>query len=237
MTARTRASAGVGAIHRPAGLSAVLAVTAVAVAAWQVAPGDAAQVPLLTEGAGVAAIAAGASLRGRNRPLLGTATLTTGVACLVAGVILGVAGASQLSGRLRLALGLLGVALVGAGVAPLRGAGSRRLCKAGASVAFVGVLAASVLNQIDAGPALTATAGAVLAWDLGEHAIGVGEQLGRDADTLPVELTHAAGSLLAGGAAVVAGRTVAGVGPSGLSLPALVLLLAAVVALSLALHG
>lgn len=235
MTARTRASAEP--THRPAALSAALAVAAAAVAVWQVAPGDAARVPLLAVGAGVAALAAGASLRGRDRPLFGTAALAAGVACLAGGVGLGVVGASQLSGRIRLALGLVGVALVGAGVAPLRGAGSRRLCKAGAAVAFVGVLAASVLNQLDAGPALTATAGAVLAWDLGEHAIGVGEQLGRDAGTLPVELTHGAGSLLAGGAAVLAGRTVAGVGPSGVSLPALVLSLAAVVALSLALHG
>lgn len=235
MSARTRANAG--ATHRPAALSGALAVAAAAVAAWQTSPGDAAAVPLLVVVAGVAALAGGAVLRGRGRSALGWVALAAGVACLAAGVGLGFVRASGVSARLRLLPGLVGVALVGAGVAPLRGAGSRRLCKAGAVAAFLGVLAASVVAHLGAGPALAATAGAVLAWDFGEHAVGVGEQLGRDAGTLPAEFAHGVGSLLAGGVAVFAGRAVTGVGPSGLSLPALVLLLASVVALSLALHG
>jgi hypothetical protein len=45
---------------------------------------------------------------------------------------------------------------------------------------------------------LVASLGAVLAWDVAEFAVGVGEQLGEQADTSRLELVHAAGSLLVG---------------------------------------
>lgn len=237
MTARN-SNVDAGPTHRPTGLSAALAVAAVALAAWQVTPDAAPRARLLlVQAGGILALAAGTALRSRNRRLLGAVTVAVGLAGLTAGVGLGFVHTAGAGERLRLLPGLVGVALVGTGVAPLGGTGSRRLCKAGAAAAFVGVLAASVVNQLQVGPALVATAGTVLAWDFGEHAIGLGEQVGRDAATLPSELTHAVGSLLAGGAAVFAGQAATGVGPSGLSLPALVLVLASVVALSLALHG
>jgi hypothetical protein len=218
-------------------LSAALAVTAAAVAVVETAPDGAARTPLLVLAAGIVALASGTALRGRDRPLLGALVLAAGVAGVGAGVGLGVVDTSAPGARLRLLPGLVGVALVGAAVAPLRGAGSRRLLKLGVAAVFVGVLAAGVLRALAVGPALVASVGAVLAWDLGEHAVGVGEHLGRAAGTLPIQVTHAAGSLVVGGVAVFAGRAVAGVGPASLSLPGLVLVLAAVLSLSLALHG
>lgn len=46
--------------------------------------------------------------------------------------------------------------------------------------------------------ALLAAVGTVLAWDLGNNAIGIGEQLGREADTERAELLHAGATLAVG---------------------------------------
>jgi hypothetical protein len=127
----------------------------------------------------------------------------------------------------RLLPGLLGVVLVGFAVAPLKGAGSRRLLRAGVGFFVVVVVVDALLRATSLNSLLVGAVGALLAWDLGDHAIGLGEQLGRRAETKAVELTHAAASVGVGVAAVLLGRAVAGVGSAGEPLATLVLLLVA----------
>jgi len=90
------------------------------------------------------------------------------------------------AGQLVAAIGL--VALV---VGLQSGAG--RAVDAGATLLFVGVVIAGVFG---APPELllVATAGTVVAWDVGENAVSLGHQLGRAAGTDRAEFVHAAAS-------------------------------------------
>jgi hypothetical protein len=124
------------------------------------------------------------------------------------------------------AFGVLGLVLLLAGV--LRG---RRSAVAGGAVAlFGGVLLAGLL---DATPELLllAAAASLVAWDAAEHAVGLGEAVGRRADARGALVVHTAGSgLLATLGAGVAYGAFRGAG--GGSPLALVLLLAGAVALA-----
>lgn len=86
-------------------------------------------------------------------------------------------------------------------------------------------------NAVPLNALLLAGTATVVAWDAGEHAINVGEHLGRGGDTRETELAHIVGLL-----GVEVARFSGGVGPSGLSLGSLVLLLVAVVLFAVALH-
>ena len=153
------------------------------------------------------------------------ARLSSALAVLAAGVSVAAVGAAGAP------FGGLGLLLLTVGVVR----GSRRAVTLGAALAVVGVLA-SGLASASAPRLLVATAAAVLAWDLGEQAINVGEHLGRAARTRRLELVHAAdGGLVAvGGVAVGYGLFLVGSGRQ--PLPALVVLLAAGLLLAAALR-
>jgi len=122
---------------------------------------------------------------------------------------LGVALSLSLAGVATLALvagsptgviaGVLGTALLAPGL--LRG--QRRLVDLAAAVLVVGVAVVGVEGASPV-PLVVAAGASVAAWDVGENAISVGEQLGRAADTRRAELVHAGGTVaLAGGVTVV----------------------------------
>lgn len=155
---------------------------------------------------------------------------------------------AQFSASLALLSGLFGV--LGAGLSALTAAvpglvglllvavgafrGSRRALSAGVVVLLVAVLVAGVSGGATAG-LLVGTLGALLAWDLGENAVTMGEQLGRAADTRRAELAHAASSIAVGavGAGVVYGLYL--VASGGQPLTALVFLLVGLVLLAVVL--
>ena len=132
--------------------------------------------------------------------------------------------------------GAVGLAvLVGALLLPA--AGSRRLVKAGTGLLFLSVLTVGVVRQP---PLVTLLGGGVLtvlAWDAGENAVGLGDQLGRRASTYRVEAVHLGGTALVGAVAVAGGRFVTDVGSPGLPLGAFLALVTALVLLAGALHG
>jgi hypothetical protein len=109
-------------------------------------------------------------------------------AALALGGVLVALAASAVS-VLALLVGGGGVVAVAVGV--LRG--SRAALGVGVAGLFAGALLAGVLGG---GPVrlLVAVAATAFAWDAGENAIGVGEQLGRAADTARAELVHAGAS-------------------------------------------
>lgn len=140
----------------------------------------------------------------------------------VASIALALVGATSLSlGSIEGgAAALVGALVLGGGL----WIGRRRIVTLGALIVGLGIAVAGVLG---AGPEPLLLAGfsTVLAWDLGETAIDLGETVGRDAPTLRLEAVHAAGSVSAGALTIVVGYgTFLAVG-GGQPVTALVLLL------------
>ena len=155
---------------------------------------------------------------------------TSQLLSVIAGsVALGVAALASADGALAAAVGVL---LVGGGVVR----GSRRLVTVGSFVVLVGVLFGG-LNAASPELLLPGTIATVLAWDFGEQAINVGEQLGREADTERLELSHAAASTVVAVATGGVGYGIYLAGAGDQPVTALVFLLVAVVALASALRN
>lgn len=128
----------------------------------------------------------------RRPALFSTSLAVLAAMCSVVSVALG-----SLTG---LALAGPGLLVVGVGLLT----GGRRTLGAGGTLLVGGVLLAGAQGA-GAESLLFGLLTAVLAWDVGEHGIGVGEQLGREAETARLELVHA-------GASTVVGVVAAGIG-------------------------
>jgi hypothetical protein len=126
------------------------------------------------------------------------------------------------------------LALVAVAIGLLRG--GRSWLARGAVLGTVGVLVAGVRGGAPE-PLLVGLLGTVLAWDVGEHAIGLGEQLGREATTVRVEVVHAAASLAVGAGATTLGYGVYLGATGGQPVAALVFLVVGVVSLVAALRS
>ena len=96
-------------------------------------------------------------------------------------------------------VGLVGLATLALGLRR----GDTRVLTLGAAVVFGGVLLAGIFGAPPE-PTLLAAAATVVAWDAGEHAIGLGAQVGRHAETGRAEMVHAAGSALVASTAAAA---------------------------------
>lgn len=217
---------------RPAPLSSVVAVAVTAAVVLALSGSRTAIGPwvgLELVGLGVAAV--GVVGRRRGHSLLGVAGVVVGVA--IAAVAVGgfLTRTPALSETIRLLPGLVGVAVLAAALLPVRGDGSRLLVKAGAAALFAAVLLAGLFQTADLTLLLGATVGTVVAWDAGDNAVGIGEQLGRPARTWRLEVSHlvaTAGVGVAGSIAVVAIRRAVA---TGLSLPAFAMVFLAVLLL------
>lgn len=127
---------------------------------------------------------------------------------------------------------LVGTVLLASGV--LRG--RQRGVSLGAAVLLVGVLYAGVVGDAVV-PVLVGVVGAALAWDVGSYAIGVGEQLGRAAETARIEVLHAGATLAVGAGVAAIGYAVYLVGGGGQPLSALLGLLVAAIFLTWSMLG
>lgn len=115
--------------------------------------------------------------------------------------------------------------------------GSRGVLWLGTAGIVAGALTAGAVAGVPPALLLTSVVAAVLAWDIGQNAISVGRQLGRDAPTWRAELVHAAASTVV--AVLLAGTAYAvfRAGTGGQPVLALLLLLAAGVLLTWALRS
>ncbi|MFC7097717.1 DUF7519 family protein [Halobaculum marinum] len=155
----------------------------------------------------------------RKPPRLGVAlaSLAAGVGAATLGLVSAPAGG----------VAGVGLLLVAAGTF----VGSRRVLGYGAVSLVAALLVAGAVSTAGPGPMLVGGLATALAWDLGEHAIGLGEQLGRETDVRRNLATHAASSVAVG---AVAGAVAFGVYVSaagGQPVVALVFLLMGAVAL------
>ena len=221
------------ATRRPTRVASALAVGVALLAMWKL---GASSLALVLELVGIAAFAGGFGLWRREWLISGALVGFAGIAGVVGSLAVAFSGIARLSGFIRLIPGLLGVFVLALALVPVRGSGSRTLVKVGTALVFVGVLASGIFNAVTLGTLLVAGAATVVAWDAGEHAINVGEHLGRGRDTRETELVHVVGTGVVAFVAVEAAKFSAGVGPSSLSLASLALLLVAIVLLAVALH-
>lgn len=159
----------------------------------------------------------------RRPTRLAGAVASAGVVCAVA--------AAGLASTTGLAVALVGAALFAVGLV----IGSRATVDLGCLVLFGGVVAGGLGGPGHLEVTLLGTVAAAVAWDLGGSAIDLGYQLGREPSTARLEAVHVASTLLVGLASVTVGYAVYVVAAAGQPVDALVLLLVAGAAATLAL--
>ncbi|WP_267642764.1 DUF7519 family protein [Haloarchaeobius amylolyticus] len=167
-----------------------------------------------------------------------TAEIDHRPARLSAMVALGAGAFAALAAILTASVGVLGGALGMLALAPGVVLGSRRLVHLGAVGLLAGLVFAGATGTAPSAELLmlVGTTATVLAWDVGQNAIGLGEQLGREAETTRAELAHIGGSAVVGTLTGGVAYAVYQVATEGQPVSALALLLLAVVILTTALR-
>jgi hypothetical protein len=138
--------------------------------------------------------------------------------------------------RLELLPGLVGIALLGAGLCPISGRFARRFVSAGLASVVIGVAIVGVFESKPPLRLLAATVAAVVAWDIAEHSISLGEQLRTDVTTRSVDLVHVGATAGYGVGLIIVSALLFDHGATGLPLSTLVLLLVAAIILSALLY-
>ncbi|WP_416841694.1 hypothetical protein [Haloferax sp. DFSO52] len=220
--------------RRPVRLSALVSLLAASVAVSLIEP--AATVGMFVMVVGIAVTREGAHRFRETNRLFGTAALGIGGIVSIAGVGLAATSVTRVPGMVEVGLGIVGLGCLGLGTLPLRGTGSRLLVKLGNAAILLCIVGGGLFQDAGTIPLLLSCAALVLSWDAAENSINVGEQLGRESKTWPVESAHLGVTAVVGGIAVVSGLVVRDLGTPGLPLHSVVFLLVALVFLTLALH-
>lgn len=186
---------------------------------------------------GVALLGAAAALRRRGRDVVGGLLLLAGAGAALGGVVAVAGGGGTMAERLVAITGVAGLGVVGAGVAPLRSNRARGVVTAGAAVLTLAVVLGGVLTDIEALPLLGAMVATVVAWDAGERAVSLGEQVGVRARTWPVEVGRTAATAAYGAAVVAVTLVVREMNVTDVPLVGLLLLLCGTVAVLVALSN
>ncbi|MWV65276.1 hypothetical protein GRS48_10655 [Halorubrum sp. JWXQ-INN 858] len=190
-------------------------------------------------GVGMVALGGRAWLRGRSVVALGGAGLALCGSLVVAVALVdAVLRPAQVTHRVVLLPGLLGLWVLAVALVPARFRWARGVVDAGVGLVFLGVLAAGFVRGASTTALVVATAATVLSWDAAENAVSLGGQVGADngAATARAELVHAGAGVGVAAVAVVVVLGVARLGIDGLPFGALVALLLAAVAFSLGSH-
>lgn len=229
MTATDRAF-----VSRPAAGSSALGVALGVLAVTLVAESGGQRQVLAVGVAGAVAFAFGVEKSRREESVTGELAAAGGTLLLLVALVLAFTRPMLTIYRFELVPGLLGVFVLAAGVAPARRGWERRLIATGTGLVFLSVVVSGVVQSTELWPLLVAGAATIVAWDVSEHAVSLGAQVGEDARTLRAELTHALATVVVAGAAILAVYVVQGIGVSGLPFAALAALLLAGVALAVA---
>lgn len=220
---------------RPLTVSAGLSVLAGVLAMLAVANSPGQVTALVISLAGSAGIALGAEARHRSHRILGIVLATAGVLVVLASVGWAISRTATVPRRTEILPGLLGFPLLVTGLtAGVRGY-ERWFVSAGAGMLLLTVIVSGLVQDAPVVAMLVATAAIYVAWDVGEQAINLGRQVGRQANTWQPELVHCGIAVLVGGVGVVLGMAFHTIGVSGLPLLGLTALLAAALVLAAAL--
>lgn len=226
-------------VYRPTRVSGTVAIFAAAASVAAIANTPGQLTALGVAVGGVALMAVGVAIHRRGFWFLGLPVALVGLAAALAAVGVGITmiPSTRLTERVEL-VGVLAFPFLALGILQVHSRIDRRLVSLGLVFLVVGVILSGMFNGTgtDPVPLLVSLAAAVVAWDAGEQAINVGEQLGRAARTWPSEIAHSLGSVIYGGLGVGAGVVLFRADVTGLPIESLVLLLAAAVVLMVALY-
>lgn len=192
----------------------------------------------------VAAVALGgfclvAGVRGvrTGRRLLGGVGIVAGCGLALAAPAVFLVGALGYGTGTTVLAGLLGLFVLPLALAPVRRGRERALLTIGTGLLVLAVAVTGVSQRASLPTLLVAIVAAVWAWDIGEGAVSLGEQVGVRARTVEVELAHGGASVAVGGVGAGAALAVHRVGATGLPLAVVVVLLVAALTLLVALYN
>lgn len=221
----------------PKPLSVILSLGAGLLAVLLVANGAAQASAVGLEAVGLAVGVSGVfAYRARHR-VIGTALALGGVSLAIAAIGVGWLRAPDATAQVELVPGMAGLVLLAGGVVCLRRGWDRYLVMAGTGLLLIGVLLSGVVHGASRPFLLAGAVATVVAWDVGEQGINLGEQVGRRASTWSSELVHTASSVVVGGVGIGLAFGVYAVGFDRIPLVGLLLLLAGAVTLTVALYS
>lgn len=221
---------------RPLPISSALSVLAGLFAVFLVANGPIQLTAIGIAAVGLVALALGLEIRYRGFPVGGALLALAGTAAFLAAFGWGATLPRDISSKLELLPGLVGLLVLVLGLSSAKPGYERWFVGAGAGAVLIGVFFSGFVSGASTLALLLATVATVVAWDTGEQAINMGEHLGRGARTWPVELAHGGVGGLVGVGGVVVALVMGGANVSGLPLVGLAALLGAGVVLAIALH-
>lgn len=205
----------------PAGLLAVL--LAGGALGRLVHPGPERRIVLLVV-VGVLLATGGYELWHRDGRFVGGVVAGSGILLIGFGLLRASNGGGSIGGRLVLLLGVAGLVILGFSLVPPLGGAARPGVMAGTGLVFASVLTSGILATRPAIVLLVAAGGTVVAWDMAEHAISLGRQVGRAATTVRATLLRLGMTLLVATSLIVLTVAMARHLEVGLSIGALVLL-------------
>lgn len=221
----------------PKPVSATISLAAGVVVVAIVADGPAQYHAVVVEVVGLGLLTVGALGHRSGQRVGGTLFGLAGGSTVLAALGLGWSNVPSAIDQAMLLPGLAGLAVLAAGVLGLRRGWERRLVAAGTG----GLLFAVLLCGVGRGAAgvlvLAGAASTVVAWDAGEQAVNLGEQVGARAESWSAELVHSAGSIGVGVVAVGLAYGSYLVGPTEVPLAGLLLLTAGAVMVTAALYS
>lgn len=222
---------------RPLPVSGTLAVVAGVTAVLFVADGPAQHAALSIGVLGIVGLWVGLEVIHRKHVLLGAVVGSGGVAGVLGALWWAATRPVGISPTLELLPGILGLAVLVLGIGSAIPGYERWFVTAGTGTILLGVFVSGILYDASVLALLAGTAATVVAWDCGEQAINLGEQIGRAATTWRAEVVHEGGAVVVGGLAVGLAVFVEGLGVSGLPIASLSILIGAGVVLSVALYN
>lgn len=172
----------------------------VAILTLQIVAGDGLGWSLFVLIGGLLVVAAGRQGRTRGFESAGRLVVVAGLAVLLGAVWLASAGATP-GMLLRRLPGVVGIVLLGTGL--VLDTRPRAALVVGTGGVVVSVFVAGIFRTVGFGSLALATAGAVVAWDLGARAISISDQLGRGATTRRLEVVAVGTTTLVAGLAVL----------------------------------
>ena len=221
-------------VSRPAVRSSALGVALGVLAVTLVADVSTQRRVLAVGVVGAVTFAAGVESSRRGESAVGELAVAGGTVLVLVSLVLAFTQPMLTVHRFELVPGLLGIWAMAAGVAPVRRGWERRLIATGTGLIFVAVVTSGVVQTVELWPLLVAGAATIVAWDLAENAVSLGNQVGEDARTLRAELGHGAATGLVAGGAILLVYAVQSLEVDGLPFAALAALLVAGVVLAVA---
>lgn len=211
--------------QRPVTASAAIAIASGAIAVWILLDAGAQRLGLAGLLVGILVLFVGFPDDREAADPREYAPAGLGLLIAITGVLLGGTGGGSAAATAQSIPAMGGVLVLALGVVPLREGWERRCVTAGAILLLAGVLMSGLVRGTSLFLLLLAGVFVVLAWDAGQHAISIGQQLGRTTETVGAELPHLAGTVGVGTFGILAALGLVMVGIDGLPIASLLVLL------------